>query len=211
MGTNRNNLVADRPASRRGAANRVDDDRLLDAVRACVLAVGVRRTTLTDVARHAGVSRMTLYRRFPDVGSLVTALMAREFGGLLERAAAEGADREAARGKLVAGALAAVRLLSENPVMESLLDRDPQLLLPYLVQRVGRAQSLAEQYVTGFLVAGHADGSIRKAEPAVQARVVLFIAQTFVFSLRPATSDVDAGALLAELECQLDAALAGSA
>ena len=47
------------------------DDALLDAVRACVMAVGVRRTTLTDVARRAGVSRMTLYRRFPDVEALL--------------------------------------------------------------------------------------------------------------------------------------------
>ena len=35
-----------------------EDDRLLDAARACVLAVGVRRTTVTDVARRA--------RREPD-------------------------------------------------------------------------------------------------------------------------------------------------
>ena len=32
---------------------------------------GVRRTTLTDVARRAGVSRMTIYRRWPDVRTLV--------------------------------------------------------------------------------------------------------------------------------------------
>ena len=44
-----------------------EQDRVLDAARACVLAVGVRRTTVTDVARRAGVSRMTLYRRFPDL------------------------------------------------------------------------------------------------------------------------------------------------
>src|SRR5689334_25069792 len=54
-------------------------DPLLDAARACVLAVGVRRTTLTDVARRAGVSRMTLYRRWPDVRSLVGDLMTREW------------------------------------------------------------------------------------------------------------------------------------
>ena len=57
----------------------VEDDALLDAAQACVLAVGVRRTTMTDVARRAGVSRMTLYRRFPDVTSLMQALMTREF------------------------------------------------------------------------------------------------------------------------------------
>nr|MDT0664439.1 helix-turn-helix domain-containing protein [Micromonospora sp. DSM 115978] len=43
---------------------------MLDAAEASLLAVGVRRTTLTDVARRAGVSRMTLYRRWPDLRTL---------------------------------------------------------------------------------------------------------------------------------------------
>ena len=55
-------------------------DELLDAARACVLAVGVRRTTFSDVARRAGVSRMTLYRRYPDLDALLAALMTYEFG-----------------------------------------------------------------------------------------------------------------------------------
>ncbi|WP_233345948.1 TetR/AcrR family transcriptional regulator, partial [Saccharomonospora iraqiensis] len=67
----------------RAPTGRVPDDVLLDAARECVLARGVRRTTLTDIARTAGVSRMTLYRRFPDVRSVLAALMTREFGALL--------------------------------------------------------------------------------------------------------------------------------
>ncbi|MBX6766478.1 MAG: TetR/AcrR family transcriptional regulator, partial [Actinomadura rubrobrunea] len=55
------------------------DDAVLDAARDCVLAVGVRRTTLTDIARRAGVSRMTLYRRWPDVRTIVGDLMTREW------------------------------------------------------------------------------------------------------------------------------------
>jgi AcrR family transcriptional regulator len=38
-------------------------EAILDATRASVLDFGIRRTTLTDVARRAGVSRMTVYRR----------------------------------------------------------------------------------------------------------------------------------------------------
>ena len=59
--------------------NHSDGDAVLDAVRDCVLAVGVRRTTMTDVARRAGVSRMTLYRRWPDVRSLVGDLIVQSF------------------------------------------------------------------------------------------------------------------------------------
>ena len=47
------------------------DVAILDATRACVVDFGVRRTTLTEVARRAGVSRPTVYRRWPDTGSLI--------------------------------------------------------------------------------------------------------------------------------------------
>ncbi|MGH2970425.1 MAG: helix-turn-helix domain-containing protein, partial [Solirubrobacteraceae bacterium] len=60
------------------------EDAVLDAARACVLAVGFRRTTFSDVARRAGVSRMTLYRRFPDLETLLSSLMTREFGRVVE-------------------------------------------------------------------------------------------------------------------------------
>ena len=40
-------------------------DAYLDAARDCILDVGWRRTTLTEVARRAGVSRMTIYRTWP--------------------------------------------------------------------------------------------------------------------------------------------------
>ena len=43
--------MSSRRNSRAGGA-RQDDDALLDAARDRVLAVGLRRTTLTDVARH---------------------------------------------------------------------------------------------------------------------------------------------------------------
>src|SRR5690625_5412712 len=60
----------------------VEDD-ILDATRTCVEAFGVRRTTLTDVARRAGVSRPTVYRRWPDVTALVADLLTRELRTLL--------------------------------------------------------------------------------------------------------------------------------
>ena len=48
-------------------------DAILDAARASVAQFGIRRTTLSDVARLAGVSRMTVYRRYPDLPALIRA------------------------------------------------------------------------------------------------------------------------------------------
>uniref|UniRef100_UPI0024555EF2 TetR/AcrR family transcriptional regulator n=1 Tax=Nocardia abscessus TaxID=120957 RepID=UPI0024555EF2 len=59
------------------------DLAILDAARACVQEFGVRRTTLTEVARRAGVSRPTVYRRWPDTGALVAELLVRELRGIV--------------------------------------------------------------------------------------------------------------------------------
>ena len=94
------------PDTNRGRVSQrtVEDEALLDATQACVLAVGVRRTTMTDVARRAGVSRMTLYRRYADVTSLMQALMTREFTQILGRGRGGGRPRcRRARERLVDG------------------------------------------------------------------------------------------------------------
>jgi AcrR family transcriptional regulator len=191
----------------RQAAARVSDDVLLDAARRCVLAVGVRRTTLAEIARTAQVSRMTLYRRFPDVRSVLAALMTREFGTLLRRAGAEGTTAPTARERLVVISGAALCALSDDQLFRTLIDVDPELVLPYIVERMGATQRLAEDVVLSLLTAGYEDGSIRKADPAAQARAILLVVQSFVFSLRPATADVDQAALLEEFRHVLDAAL----
>lgn len=191
----------------RQTATRVADDVLLDAARSCVLAVGVRRTTLAEIARTARVSRMTVYRRFPDVRSVLAALMTREFSGLLRTASEGGADAAHSRDRLVLIAAAGVRALSTDPLFRTLLDVDPELVLPYIVERLGATQKFAEQALHGLLEAGHQDGSIRRAPVAVQARSVLLVVQSFAFSLRPATADIDEAALMAEFTHVLDAAL----
>ncbi|HET6711826.1 helix-turn-helix domain-containing protein [Amycolatopsis sp.] len=183
------------------------DDVLLDAARSCVLAVGVRRTTLAEIARTARVSRMTVYRRFPDVRSVLAALMTREFSGLLRTASEGGADAAHSRDRLVLIAAAGVRALSADPLFRTLLDVDPELVLPYIVERLGATQKFAEQALHHLLEAGHRDGSIRQAPVAVQSRSVLLVVQSFAFSLRPATADVDEAALMTEFTHVLDAAL----
>lgn len=188
-------------------STRVDDRVLLDAARDCVLDQGVRRTTLTDVARRARVSRMTLYRRYPDVRSLLAALMTREFGQLLTRATASVADAPSARDRLVRGAVAGLRAITADPLMRIVLDRDGALVLPYVVERLGSTQKIAEAFLVGQLTAGHADGSIREADTAAQSRAILLTVQSFVLSHTPATADVPSDSLLAELTHLLDAAL----
>jgi AcrR family transcriptional regulator len=157
-----------------------EDDRLLDAARACVLAVGVRRTTVTDVARKAGVSRMTLYRRFPDLEGVLSALMTREFGRLVASAAAS-AQGSNTRERLVATVVHGSRALAADPLFERLLDVDPELLLPYVTQRIGGVQKIAVE--AGARMLAEADDSVRTdAPPEVLAAGLELIARGFVLA-----------------------------
>jgi AcrR family transcriptional regulator len=187
--------------------NRVADDVLLDAAMECVLAVGVRRTTLSDVARTAGVSRMTLYRRFPDVRGMLSALITREFGKIMTDADRIARPEPTARGQLVVAAVHTIRRLAANRLMHAVLERDAEMLLPYITERIGTSQRMTEDFLRAQLSAGQRDGSVRVADPAVQARTIFLLLQPYVFAIRPATSDLSLDDLLGELAHVLDVAL----
>ncbi|MFE9835372.1 TetR/AcrR family transcriptional regulator [Streptomyces sp. NPDC005551] len=183
-------------------------DPVLDAVRDCVLAVGVRRTTLTDVARRAGVSRMTLYRRWPDVRTLVGDLMTREWVEAATRAMPERRAGACPRTLIVDGLVAGVRAFREHPLFRKIIDVDPELLLPYVLDRRGASQEALLELILGTLREGHADGSVRAGHADRQARSLLLLVQSFTLSLRTMTDeddpDLSSDAFLTELRTILE-------
>jgi AcrR family transcriptional regulator len=181
-------------------------EAILDATRASVLDFGIRRTTLTDVARRAGVSRMTVYRRYPDVDAVLRDLMTREFGQALAEIAGRTDGRDG-RARVVARVLALVDVLASHPLMTKIVDAEPELLLPYVLDRMGETQRTGIALAEHDIAAGQADGSIRAAQPRVLAQTLLLIAQSFLLSGGIA-DDVPRAALRTELEHVLDAALA---
>ena len=188
-----------------------DSDPVLDAVRDCVLAVGVRRTTLTDVARRAGVSRMTLYRRWPDVRTLVGDLMTREWVAVATRAMPERRPGGETRALIVEGLVTGVAAFRAHPLYRKIVDVDPELLLPYVLDRRGASQDALLGLLSDALREGHADGSVRTLHPELQARTVLLIVQSFTLSLHTMADEDDAGlttgAFLAELRTILERTL----
>lgn len=182
-------------------AGRSAADLALDAAREAILAVGWSRTTLTDVARRAGVSRMTIYRNWPDMRSLLADLMTREWTALVQ-VDTDGAD---ALERLVRSGVATVRAIRGNPLFARIVELDPELLLPYLLERPGRSQSLVVELVADQIRAGQTSGEIRDGDPVLLARSVVLACHGFTLSTQTMTgSGVSQADLDDELSTLLD-------
>jgi AcrR family transcriptional regulator len=175
-------------------------DGYLDAARTCILDVGWRRTTLTEVARRAGVSRMTIYRTWPDMGSLLGDLMTREWTAVVtSQPSGDGPTG------LVDMVVATVRALREDELFVRIVELDPELLLPYLLARRGRSQDLVLDLLVDRIEQGQAAGEIRAGDPLPIARALVLGAHGFVLS---AQTMVDEQVSEADLDAELATLLA---
>jgi AcrR family transcriptional regulator len=174
-------------AAHPGDGGRVDatENAILDAAAGCVLAFGVRRTSLSDVARRAGVSRPTVYRYWPDLRALVADLMTRELGAVFVAAAQEppGAPGSV-RQRSVRQFLTAAAGLRAHPLLGKIIQVDPDLLQPYIFDRLGTSQRMALEFIADRVRAGQRDGSIRAGDEIAMAATVLLSVQSLVLSAR---------------------------
>lgn len=183
---------------RHNGVDREPRDTYLDAARDCILDVGWRRTTLTEVARRAGVSRMTIYRTWADMPTLLGDLMTREWAGVVT---AHVSDDGPAIARITEGIVGTVRQLRRNELFVRIVELDPELILPYLFSRRGRSQELILGLTTQAIADGQAAGEIRQGNPVAIARALLLAAHGFVLSVHTMVDDTAS-------EEELDAELA---
>lgn len=172
--------------------------------------VGIRRTTLAGVARRAGVSRMTVYRRYENRGRLLSALLAAELDAIIAAQSATAdtsAPRGTARARLAELTARCAEAAAEHPIVIRVLALDPEELLPLMVERFGSTQRAAMERVAAFVAAGQAprgDGSIRPGDPALLATTIVTAAQSFVFARRALATVDDGRRWPAELDLMID-------
>lgn len=102
------------------------EDAILKAAAEEVAMVGVGRASLDVIARQAGISRSTLYRRFPSRDALISELGRHTFDVAMTRlhtVAIDSGPKDAA----VAAFCEGLRLLTTEPVMRKFLQLDGDL------------------------------------------------------------------------------------
>jgi hypothetical protein len=138
---------------------------------------------------------MTIYRRWPDMQTLLADLMTREWSGVVEDPAAMGLSQGASvLDRIVGGVGATVAALRDNQLFRKILEVDPELLLPYLLDRRGRTQDAILGLVEKALTEGQRSGDVRPGDPRLMARTLLLAAHGFALSAQTMSDHPEAQA-----------------
>ncbi|WP_061006264.1 TetR/AcrR family transcriptional regulator [Mycolicibacterium mucogenicum] len=176
------------------------DARIIDAAADCVIAFGVERVTLAEIARRAGVSRPTVYRRWPDTQAILAALLTARITNSLNEVAVDGTDRKAIVKRMVGMA----ERLRDDEVIMSVLSSAPALAMVYISQRMGTSQQILLEVLAGALATAQADGSVRPGDPRQLAAMCLLIVQSAIQSAQMVAPVLDVAALDIELAHSLN-------
>lgn len=132
------------PSSLPGSGDPVADS-IVEAAIAEVTDHGFRRVTVDDIARRAGLHRVTVYKRFANKDAVtIAAMMAwvqRYFTSISD--AVEGLPVADA---LVEGFVLSMQSIRKDPLVARLLERDPETVLPFLTVKGGPAIAVVRDF-----------------------------------------------------------------
>ena len=126
-------------------------ERILEAALQTMLSFGLRRATVDEIARRAGVSHMTVYRRWSNKTELVLAVLMREAQTMFSAIDREIAALKSPEDKLVAGFTGIYWYVHTHPLMQRAVETDPESVLPVLTNGAGPALDMATTYLAGHV------------------------------------------------------------
>lgn len=121
--------------------------------------VGIRRTTMEDIARQCGVGKATLYRRFPTKDAVVDAVVLTEVQRYLDGNTVARSRGDTFDERLVNGVVFTVEFLRNNALLKKLMATEPETLLRSLTVDAGAIIEWASEASAALLGAELFPGS----------------------------------------------------
>jgi AcrR family transcriptional regulator len=156
--------------------------QILDAAIATFEAMGIRRTTMDDIARAAKLGRATVYRRFPQKGDLVRAALLHELRRFLDDLDDAIAGAPTVRARLEDGFIKGVAGVRDHPLLTRLLATEPNDVLPYLTLDAGPSLAVAAAFMAGHIRSGIAAGEFTVEDPDLVAVIMVRLAHSLVLT-----------------------------
>src|SRR5256885_12881876 len=142
-------------------------DPFLAAAASCFARFGVAHTTVPDIARELGVSRMTVYRRLGSVHDALRSLLARELHRLVVHLAGELDGAPPSPETIVELTEVVVRHAGSHPVVRKSLADEPDLVGPVLLDSFSGIVDNVAVVAGPMLTAAMEAGLVRRQDPVV--------------------------------------------
>ncbi|MBD2892022.1 hypothetical protein amrb99_09300 [Actinomadura sp. RB99] len=149
------------------------DARILDAALGEFETYGLRRVSVEDVAKRAGVARTTIYRRFTNKEQLLQAVILRECRRFLTGIAHATEGLASPEDAVVEGFVAGLQSARTHPLMTRVLQSEPEAFLPQLSMNGGAVMIAARDVLADRLRRARPD---RADEHNAVAEVLLRVA-----------------------------------
>lgn len=153
------------------AANEIEV-RILDAALARIQQVGIRRASLDDIAKRAGISRVTIFRKFTTKENLVDAVLAREIQRMLAQLAAVATTTRGIDARIEATVMHVLRQTHSHPLVKQMLAVAPEEILSFYTVRGDQAVALGISYIVSVLERAQHGGTIDRYDPRPVAELL---------------------------------------
>jgi AcrR family transcriptional regulator len=183
--------------------------QILDAAAALILRLGYDKTSMSDVAQEAGVSRGTVYLYFASKDRLIEALVRRESTIYVDA----WLHFIEAQTELTVGSIyrAVLHAINNRPLLAALLKRDRRVIGSYLRKPGSLFASLdALSLWDDLLVDLQRAGAVRAdLDPAVMTHIMDMLAFGFMSAddIKPASATPPLNATLDAIASMLDTTL----
>ncbi|MGN2637625.1 TetR/AcrR family transcriptional regulator [Nocardia takedensis] len=158
------------------------DDTILDAALARFLRVGIRQSSMEDIARDIGIDHAGLHRRFTAKERLVDALLARETLRMLAEATTIATTVEDVDEQIEETMLHVLKQTRMHDLVTHLLRAAPEESLALFTVHGRPRVSLGIDYIAGMLTHAQNLGLIARYDPRPIAELVARLAHSLLLT-----------------------------
>lgn len=149
-------------------------EQILDAALALFADHGIKRTTIGDVARSAGIDRVTVYRRIGNKEAVIQAVVTREATGLFELVSRRARTGETIEERVELGFISMMEQVRGHALLARMLKVEPETVLMQLTTEGMLLVTGATIATLGFFQEAVEDGlldTVEGMEPAAELLV----------------------------------------
>lgn len=152
--------------------------RILDAARVRFAQQGIARTTMSDLAADAGISRKWLYRHFRNRDAVVRALLGRDAQRLIDSVTALYTGASDPLEALIDALAQVVKLFREDQLLQRLVETEPEAMAPFMTTGAGVLMQPTIEFAANLLCE-HFDRPAGDAALTAEALIRLAVSAVF--------------------------------